>query len=356
MKPTPLTPEQRRLVYGPAAFSRLDSSPDDEFYARERLVHHLDEQARRTVSRLIDDLVIEARPLILDLMASWGSHLPARLQTAHVVGLGLNEQEMRKNPVLAEYVVHDLNADPRLPFADGSFDVVLNTVSVDYLTSPFAVFADVARALRPGGLFLVIFSNRLFPPKAVKIWREASEQERILIVEDYFQSVARFTESRVFISQGRPRPVDDRYSGPGLASDPVYAVYAETTGAPAGRRLRQPPPAHGNPPWNPEELARRKTETGRTLRCPYCGQRLKKWAVPQTPFTEYDVPFLYVCFNDRCPYFVRGWDAMNEQGNRGFSYRMMYHPGKGYVGMLPVPSPRALRESIVEEEEEQEEE
>ena len=86
--------------------------------------------------------------------------------------------------VLDERVVRDLNADPRLPFADGSFDVVLNTVSVDYVTRPLELFREVGRVLRPGGLFLVIFSNRYFPEKAVRIWRESSEQERILIVED----------------------------------------------------------------------------------------------------------------------------------------------------------------------------
>ena len=62
--------------------------------------------------------------------------------------------------------MHDLNRTPTLPFEDESFDVVLNTVSVDYLTRPFEVFAEVGGVLRPGGLFLVTFSNRAFPQKA----------------------------------------------------------------------------------------------------------------------------------------------------------------------------------------------
>ena len=49
--------------------------------------------------------------------------------------------------------MHDLNADPVLPFADASFDAVLNCVSVDYLVRPVEVLAEVARVLRPGGRF-----------------------------------------------------------------------------------------------------------------------------------------------------------------------------------------------------------
>ncbi len=69
-----------------------------------------------------------------------------------------------------ERVVHDLNADPTLPFADESFDDVVCCVSVDYLTRPVEVFADVARVLRPGGRFVTTFSNRCFPTKAIRGW------------------------------------------------------------------------------------------------------------------------------------------------------------------------------------------
>lgn len=347
MRPTPLTEKTRQWLYGPPAFARVDEGDDTAFYARERLVNHLDETARRTVVELIGSLLRDEQPDILDLMASWDSHLPTDLSAGRVVGLGLNCRELEENVRLTERVQHDLNRDPRLPFADGSFDAVLNTVSVDYLTRPFEVFAEVARVLRPGGLYLVSFSNRFFPPKAVKIWKEASEQERILIVEDYFQATDAFTESQSWISQGRPRPRGDKYHGLGLPSDPIYAVWAEKKGAPEGRPRRTPPRADAAPPWDPELVARRQAAVGQTLRCPYCQERLSLWAVPQTPFTEYDVEHLWVCFNDACPLLVRGWDTMNRQGNRGFSYRFMYQPQKGYGGTLPVPSLRALRAGIV---------
>ena len=42
----------------------------------------------------------------------------------------------------------DLNADPRLPFDDATYDAVVCTVSVQYLQQPEAVFADVRRVLK----------------------------------------------------------------------------------------------------------------------------------------------------------------------------------------------------------------
>jgi SAM-dependent methyltransferase len=335
-------------IYDDRAFERLDETDDRVFYEIDRMVAHLDAEALRWSSEIIGALITEDRPVILDLMASWDSHLPSEIEVDRVVGLGLNANELAVNAVLDERIVHDLNIEPKLPFDDASFDVVLCTVSVDYLTRPFAVVAEVARVLRPGGLFLCLFSNRYFPEKAVRIWREASEAERALIVQDYFASTPLLTETQVFSVQGRPRPENDRYAGLGIPSDPVFAVWAERLGGPDDRPPRRPPSlTEGVVPE--AELNRRKARVGRTLRCPYCDHELKKWAVPQTPFTEWDEPFMYICFNDRCPYLLRGWQAMDRQGNGGFSYRLMYNPGNDRCTPIPVPSLGALRESIVDD-------
>ena len=53
---------------------------------------------------------------------------PARLTV-----LGMNAAELAENPQASDTVVHDLNAAPRLPFADASFDDVVCCASVDYL-------------------------------------------------------------------------------------------------------------------------------------------------------------------------------------------------------------------------------
>jgi SAM-dependent methyltransferase len=339
----------RKWLYDGRAYERQDEGDDREFYRGDRMVSHLDDEALRTVSSIIGSLVHEDRPKVLDLMASWDSHLPSSLEPATVSGLGLNANELEKNRSLDERVLHDLNADPTLPFPDETFDVVLNTVSIDYLTRPFEVVGEVARVLKPGGLFLVLFSNRFFPEKVVRIWRESSELERVLIVQDYLASCAMLSPSEVFVVQGQPRPGDDRYAHLGIPSDPVYAVWSERVGGAQDRPRRRPPAIGVTAARNSEELARRKEVVGITLRCPHCNCSLSKWAVPQTPFTEWDEEFMYVCFNDHCPYLLRGWQAMERQGNRGFSYRLMYNPGNDRCTPMPIPSLGAFRESIVHE-------
>ena len=92
---------------------------------------------------------------------------------------------LEANPRLTAGVLHDLNSNPSLTFDDGQFDAVLCTVSLEYLGQPLDVFADVARVLKPGGLFVVSFSNRWFPPKAIRIWKELHELERLGLVTEY---------------------------------------------------------------------------------------------------------------------------------------------------------------------------
>jgi len=332
------------------AFSRLDNEDDDIFYSKERMVPHLDSLALETVDTLIENLVVEDDPVILDLMASWDSHIPRRLQSCRITGLGMNENELKKNPVLSDYVIHDLNRDCRLPFPDNCYDVVLNTVSVDYMTDPVAVFSDVGRILKPGGLFLVIFSNRMFPEKAVKIWRESREEERIRLVESFFKATEAFTKTELFISRGRPRPGSDKYAGYGVPSDPIYAVYAEKiSGAAGSLKTRPAVDSNKEKSMNAETLKNKKRHIHLTLECPHCNQKMKKWAVPENPFeATWDNEFLYVCFNDDCPYYVRGWDHIYKSTSRIASYRFMYNPEKDSCAPLPVPSPKALKESIIQ--------
>jgi SAM-dependent methyltransferase len=239
-------------------------------------------------------------------------------------------------------VVHDLNANPALPFSNNSFDVVLCTVSVDYLTRPVEVFREVARVLKPGGLFLVVFSNRFFPPKVVKIWRESSEGERVQLVQQYFARSGGFELPRVFTSKGKPRPSTDRYADSGLPSDPIYAVFADREGGLG--QTRELPQLRPDPA--PVDLRKRKRLVGQTLRCPHCDQPLSKWQVPLTPFIEWSSTHQYICFNDDCSFYVRGWDAFARQNIPG-SYRFMYDPDSGGCHSVPVLTPTALRASIV---------
>lgn len=192
-------------------FRRQDETADAGFYGPDRFVTHLDDRAIAAVGALYAELGVTGR--VLDLMSSWVSHFAE--PPDHLTVLGMNARELAANPMAAEAVVHDLNADPRLPFDDGSFDDAVCCVSVDYLTRPVEVFADVARVLRPGGRFVTTFSNRCFPTKAVLGWLANDEPTRCRIVEAYF------AESGAFA----PATVDVRLA-PGTGGDPLYAVWA----------------------------------------------------------------------------------------------------------------------------------
>jgi SAM-dependent methyltransferase len=215
------------------AFARLDED-DPGFYARTRLVDHLDSTAIGEISALYGRL-IPRRSRILDLMSSWHSHLPPSLDPDAVVGLGMNAEELGQNAVLTDRVVHDLNADPRLPFDDETFDAVICTVSVEYLTEPLAVFRDLTRVLAPGGIAVMTFSNRWFPTKAIRVWEELHEFERPGLVLEYFRASGRFRDCNTWSLRGLPRPADDKYAHRLSQSDPVHAVWARRDGEPLVR-------------------------------------------------------------------------------------------------------------------------
>ncbi len=210
------------------AFSREDAAADAVFYQNPRFVNHIDDQAITTISDLYGTFVRPGMD-VLDLMSSWRSHVPDSADLKSLVGLGMNGAEMAENPRLTDYQVHDLNAAPWLPFDANAFDLVICTVSVEYLTSPIAVFKDVARVLRPGGAFVVTFSNRWFPPKAIKLWKNLHEFERMGLVLEYFLQSEKFTDLQTVSSRGWPRPETDKYYPQFLKSDPVYAVWGSKT-------------------------------------------------------------------------------------------------------------------------------
>jgi SAM-dependent methyltransferase len=205
-------------------FGRRDENEDAVFYDRARLVNHIDDTAIGLVSRLYGRLIRPGSD-VLDLMSSWTSHLPPDLALNGLTVLGMNLEELQANPRATERRVHDLNTVPVLPFADGCFDAVVCTVSVEYLARPFAVFDDVARVLKPGGLFIHTFSNRWFPPKAIRIWPELHEFERMGLVLEYFLNSGKYSQLETYSMRGLPRPASDKYYGQMPYADPVYAVW-----------------------------------------------------------------------------------------------------------------------------------
>jgi len=205
-------------------FARGDASPDDEFYIKPRLVDHLDRNCSQQIGELYKQL-LPHDGRILDLMSSWVSHLPAEFSSASVTGLGMNPHELEQNPMLTETLVHDLNQKPQLPFEDEAFDGIVCTASIEYLISPKEVFSEVARILKPGAPLIISFSNRWFPPKAIRIWGNAHEFERMGLVLEYFIDNGAFEKLHSYSLRGLPRPPDDKYTDQLLLSDPVYAVW-----------------------------------------------------------------------------------------------------------------------------------
>lgn len=200
--------------FPPGFFDRSDPSPDPVFYEPDRFVTHIDDRAIAAVGELYDELEIAGE--VLDLMSSWVSHFtvaPTRL-----VVLGLNAAELDANRQAAARVVHDLNADPSLPFAGDSFDHAVCCVSVDYLVRPIEVFREVGRVLRPGGAFVLTFSNRCFPTKAIRGWLLSDDATHVQIVQEYFRRAGGFG---VPTGELRTRTMDN--------GDPLWAVWARRT-------------------------------------------------------------------------------------------------------------------------------
>jgi SAM-dependent methyltransferase len=220
------TEKTEMSMYGAYPFQRANDGVDTEFYRTPRLVQHLDDTARNHVRDVYGRLL---RPgmRILDLMSGMESHLPGNYRDLAVTGLGLNEEEMQQNDALSAYVLQDLNTLTTLPFNDNTFDAVLCTVSVEYLMRPLEVLAEVERVLLPGGLAVVVVSDRWFPGKEIDIWSDLHPFERQGYVLNLFRRQNGLINLHTESVRGYPRPDDDRHSASTFTSDPIFAVWGE---------------------------------------------------------------------------------------------------------------------------------
>jgi SAM-dependent methyltransferase len=200
------------------ALRRADETPDEEFYRAPRLVAHIDDRAIAAVTQLYREFFPPGGE-ILDLMSSWVSHLPQDIEYRRVIGLGMNEVELRRNERLDSYVVQNLNAHPRLPFGEAEFDGVGICVSIDYLTRPVEVLREVGRVLKVGAPTIISFSNRCFPSKAVAVWHQLDDRGHMQLVERYLKDAGNFADIRSLDRSPRR-----------ISSDPLYAVVGISTG------------------------------------------------------------------------------------------------------------------------------
>jgi hypothetical protein len=205
---------------------KLDDSDDTLFYSFPRFVTHVDEGFIDQLTQLYRDR-LQPHTRIFDMMSSWVSHLPEEMEFAHVEGHGMNAEELARNPRLNHYFLQNLNQNPKLPLPDQDFDAVLNCVSIQYLQYPDAVFSEIYRILKPGGIAIISFSNRMFYQKAITAWRDGTEQSRVELVKNYFQSVPGFSTPEVIARQSSTPNFLQMF---GIGSgDPFYAVIAQRT-------------------------------------------------------------------------------------------------------------------------------
>jgi len=210
--------DSETLNLPPGAFTRIDEGLDEEFYEPARLVTHIDDNAIRVLRGLYRD-ILPAGGVLLDLMSSWVSHLPADIEYAEVIGHGMNAEELAANPRLSRRFTQNLNRDPKLPLGDSSIDAAMICVSIQYLQQPVAVLLEAARVLRPGAPIVISFSNRCFWTKAVAVWRGLDDVGHGRLVE-------------LYLKHAGFEAIETRRLAPYIEDeqDPMYAVIGRAPG------------------------------------------------------------------------------------------------------------------------------
>ena len=173
-----------KTVFPEAYFHRADESPDGNFYSAPRFVAHVDPETIDALTEFYREFV-PLKADVLDLMSSWISHLPKDQTLGRVAGLGMNAEELAANAALTEYVVRDLNRHHELPYAKGSFDRVLISVSIQYLINPVEVLSSTRSVMRPKGQIAIAMSHRCFPTKAIAAFHSLAPKERLELVSAF---------------------------------------------------------------------------------------------------------------------------------------------------------------------------
>jgi len=194
-------------VLTPAQRTKENNNKDTEFYSTPRLVHHCDASFRSDLQRVYStylsperinsggvDAIDPNNLVILDLGASHVSHIPKHIADSDaytIIGHGMNAEELARNPCLDRSFIRDFNSNPSDPWAlsPSSVDAVLCACTVQYFQYPEDIFAQIHRVLKPGGICLISFTNRMFWDKAIKSWRDSNDYGRIQLVKQYIMSV-----------------------------------------------------------------------------------------------------------------------------------------------------------------------
>jgi SAM-dependent methyltransferase len=176
----------------------------------------------------------ESGLIILDIMSSHISHLPHNKLSngsfARVDVHGMNQDELEANMARVHtngYVlVRDLNENPSLLDLNiAKYDAVLCCVGVQYLQEAEALFAEVGRILKPGGIVIISFTNKFLYQKALVGWMERGMKERARLVTDYIRAAGGFQNIHV-VGNGTNIMTQLLSLGGLAAGDPSAAVVA----------------------------------------------------------------------------------------------------------------------------------
>lgn len=130
-----------------------------ELYRREHAQHFTPERTALEVDTLVTALTLKPHEHILDLGCGWGRHLTELKRRGFTELVGVDVQGAFLEPVDGVTMV---TGDAGALEFENEFDAVYCAFNALFLTPDAAsrVFASVARALKPGGRFLLDTTNR----------------------------------------------------------------------------------------------------------------------------------------------------------------------------------------------------
>jgi len=88
-------------------------------------------------------------------------------------------------------------------------------------------------------------------------------------------------------------------------------------------------------------------------KCPHCDKEMSLWEVPSIAMGDglgWGTPYLYICFNDNCSMYKKGWENIQENYAHNASYRCMCYPGTEQFECIPVFSPEGAKGQIIDDE------
>lgn len=169
------------------AFTQASAESDAEFFAEHDPDSLMDLGARTALTALYrTSLPVGGRTL--DLMCGSDSHLPEDATFQEFIGLDVCNKLMDENTALNGRAILDLNEQTTLPFSDESFDGVLLSNGLPYLTKPEAVLKEVTRVLKPGAPLILTFTDRFFRAKATAIWQALEPADRVRLASALMNS------------------------------------------------------------------------------------------------------------------------------------------------------------------------